>query len=144
MRECALGAYAHQELPFEKLVECLRVERDPSWNPLFQVNFRGRSASDETLELPGLSAQTIQVDLGFSRFDLALEIEIDDEAVRGYFEYDEDLFDPATIETLASDLEALLHRIALAPETPILALARGQGRSLGRRQTAGRISRSVR
>jgi hypothetical protein len=144
VRETALGAYAHQDLPFEKLVETLRVPRDPSFNPVFQVNFRGHAAQPELLQLPGLTTTSIAVDLGFSRFDLALELQIDAAAVSGYFEYDEDLFDLATIEALAHDLERLLHRIVLDPDLPILTLASGGGRSAAAYPKSTRIPRSTR
>lgn len=145
VRESALGAYAHQDLPFEKLVETLRVPRDPSFNPIFQVNFRAHATRPEVLALPGLTTTPIAVDLGFSRFDLALELQIDDDAVSGYFEYDEDLFDLATVEALAGDLELLLNRIALDPDLPILTLASSGGRSAtAHPKGSGRIPRSTR
>ena len=123
VRQSAVGAYAHQELPFEKLVEGLRVERDPSYNPLFQVNFRANAGPRDVLVLPGLTARPVGVDIGFSRFDLALELEIEGRRVTGYFEYDEDLFERSTIESLASDLDSLMAAIASDPDKPILALA---------------------
>jgi hypothetical protein len=122
VREATIGAFEHQELPFERLVEALRVERDPSYNPLFQVNFRASAGPRAALALPGLASTPISVDIGFSRFDLALELEVGSEGVEGYFEYDEDLFEQATIESLASQLESLLAAIVAGPETPILAL----------------------
>lgn len=143
VRETALGAFAHQDLPFEKLVESLAVARDPSWNPVFQVNFRGRQAAPEPLALPGVTASEIPVDLGFSRFDLAGDFEIDGDTVRGYLEYDEDLFEPATIDALAARLESLAAAVADAPDDPILILARS-ARPTGRRKTAGRIPRTAR
>lgn len=141
VRENAVGAYAHQELPFEKLVETLRVPRDPSYNPLFQVNFRAQAANAETLQLPGLTATPIAVDLSFSRFDLALELQVAKDALTGYFEYDVALLDLATIERLAADFAALLRELVRAPDAPILAL--GGARSSGRAKTAGRIPRGT-
>jgi len=123
VRGSAVGAYEHQELPFEKLVEHLRVERDPAYNPLFQVNFRASSGPRETLALTGLSASPVEVDIGFSRFDLALELEMGSDMLAGYFEYDQDLFERSTIESLSSDFGSLLAAIAADPDTPILALA---------------------
>jgi hypothetical protein len=129
VRETTLAAYAHQELPFEKLVEALRVERDAGYNPLFQVNFRAQAGPREALKLPGLESTPIQVDIGFSRFDLALELQVEENGVTGFVEYDEDLFDRSTIVALVEDLEALLAQALAAPETPILALRLPHGRA---------------
>jgi hypothetical protein len=123
VRTTTVGALAHQELPFEKLVETLNVPRDPSFNPLFQVNFRAQAEPRELLRLPGLATMgPIPIDIGFSRFDLALELHVDGSGLAGYFEYDEELFDPATIDALAADFEELLRSAVAAPATPILAL----------------------
>jgi hypothetical protein len=123
VRTSTADAIAHQELPFEKLVDCLRLRRDPSFNPLFQVNFRAQAETRALLELSGLTtAGAVPIDIGFSRFDLALELRVDDGVLSGYFEYDEDLFDVATIDALRVDLEELLRRIVAAPDTRILSL----------------------
>jgi non-ribosomal peptide synthetase component F len=135
VRASTAGALAHQELPFEKLVESLRVRRDPSFNPLFQVNFRAHAQEPQLLQLPGVRAVgSIDIDIGFSRFDLALELQIKGGELGGYFEYDEDLFDAATIDVLAADFEQLVRKVVVSPETPILALVprragAGQNRS---------------
>ena len=123
VREGTAGALAHQELPFEKLVECLHVRNDPSFNPLFQVNFRAQAEPRMLLDLPGVTTtEAVPVDIGFSRFDLALELQLDGGTVSGYFEYDEDLFDVTTVDALTADLEELLGRIVETPETRVLAL----------------------
>lgn len=123
VRASTAGALAHQDLPFEKLVEILQVRRDPSFNPLFQVNFRAHAQERQLLQLPGVrTVGSIDIDIGFSRFDLALELQIEGGELGGYFEYDEDLFDAATIDLLAADFEQLVREVVAAPETPILAL----------------------
>ncbi len=123
VRESTVGALAHQDMPFEKLVESLQVRRDPSFNPLFQVNFRANAQERQLLQLPGVrTAGSIDIDIGFSRFDLALELQIEGGELGGYFEYDEDLFDAATIDSLAADFEQLVRKVVVSPETPILAL----------------------
>lgn len=135
VRASTAGALAHQDLPFEKLVESLRVRRDPSFNPLFQVNFRANAQERQLLQLPGVrTVGSIDIDIGFSRFDLALELQIEGAKLGGYFEYDEDLFDAATIDLLVADFEQLVRKVVVAPETPILALGprrtgAGQNRS---------------
>jgi hypothetical protein len=127
-KETALGAYAHQDLPFDKVVEVLRPKRDPGYNPLFQVNFRAQATKRPELRLHGLSAEPISVDIGFSRFDLALELELRDEGLNGYFEYDRDLFDPGTIVAFVEDLQALLDQVGSDPDAPVLAVSLPRGR----------------
>ena len=142
-RATALGAYAHQDLPFERVVETVAPRRDASYNPLFQVNFRAQATERPALELAGLQVEPIAVDIGFSRFDLALELELGPQALGGYFEYDRDLFDATSIVGFEESLRALLTQIVEDPDAPILALAleRGQrsqkaaGRSIRRRPT---------
>jgi hypothetical protein len=130
VRESTTGAIAHQELPFEKIVEVVNVERDPAFNPLFQVNFRAQPAPPPPLTLPGLTTtSTIPVDIGFSRFDLALELRVDGDALEGYFEYDEDLFDAATVDGLAHDFEHVVRAVASSPSTPLLSIAGSPGSS---------------
>lgn len=121
-RATALGAYAHQELPFEKVVERLAPRRDPGWNPIFQVNFRAQEAGRPALELTGLQAEPISVDIGFSRFDLALELELRPGVLAGYFESDEDLFRPATVEAFTENFAALLEQVLDDPDVPVLAV----------------------
>ena len=129
VRTSTAEALAHQDLPFEKLVESLRVRRDPSFNPLFQVNFRAQTQPRELLQLSGLQTiGAVPVDIGFSRFDLALELQIDGSELNGYFEYDEELFDAATIDELAASFKELVGRIVAAPESPVLALIPHQAR----------------
>jgi Condensation domain len=127
-RQTALGAYEHQDVPFEKVVEVLRPKRDPSYNPLFQVNFRAQAGERPALRLTGLETEPIAVDIGFSRFDMALELESRADALAGYFEYDRDLFDDATIAGFVEDLEALLGAIAADPDAPVLTIALPHGR----------------
>jgi hypothetical protein len=121
-RETAVSAYVHQDLPFDKVVEALRLPRDPSYNPIFQVNFRAHAGDRLGPEFPGVEASPMFVDIGFSRFDLSLELQVQDDAITGYFEYDRDLFEPTTIEALVGDLETLLAGVLADPDLPILAL----------------------
>ncbi len=122
VRETALGAYAHSELPFERVVQTVAPKRDPSYNPLFQVNFRAQESERPALSLTGLDSESIHVDIGFSRFDLALELELKRDQLGGYFEYDEDLFDAATVDGLVDDLTTLLEQVLADPDAPILTL----------------------
>jgi condensation domain-containing protein len=135
-RATALGAYDHQDLPFEKVVETRAPRRDPSYNPLFQVNFRAQASERPALELPGISVDALPVDIGFSRFDLALELELGPAALTGYFEYNGDLFDDSTVAGFQEDLRSLLEQVVRDPDEPVLALALAHGR--GARRPAGR------
>jgi hypothetical protein len=142
-RGAALGAYAHQDLPFEKVVEALAPKRDPSYNPVFQVNFRAQAIERPALRLTGIRAEPISVDIGFSRFDLALELELREHELTGYFEYDRDLFDPDSVSALVEDLSALLAAVGADPDAPVLvgklpseqrgARQRNAGRTISRR-----------
>ena len=72
VREVCLGAYAHQDLPFEKLVEELHLARDLSRNPLFQVMFVLQNTPLQALDLPGLSLIPVEVDTATTHFDLTM------------------------------------------------------------------------
>ncbi len=128
VRATALRAYEHQELPFERAVEALNVSRDPSYNPVFQVNFRAQDGARLPLRLAGLQTSLVPVDIGFSRFDLALELHVEPDCVSGYFEFDRDLFDVRIVEHFATDFAALLDQVLAAPETPVLAILLPHGR----------------
>jgi amino acid adenylation domain-containing protein len=131
IREVTLGAYAHQELPFEKLVEELQPNRDLSHSPLFQVMFAFQNASEFALELPGLSLNCQQVHSGTANFDLTLELEATATGLKGWFEYSLDLFEQTTIARMAGHFQNLLESIvanssARLSDLPMLAEAERQ------------------
>lgn len=138
-RAAALGAYAHQDLPFEKVVEALSPRRTPSHNPVFQVNFRAQAAPRPVPVLSGLEVLPLTVDIGFSRFDLALELELGAESLAGYFEHDRDLFDEGTVERFRTALGALLAQVSADPDLPVLAVKLDLGGTA--RTAAGTIAR---
>ncbi|MES1241581.1 MAG: non-ribosomal peptide synthase/polyketide synthase [Acidobacteriota bacterium] len=111
-RASALGAYAHQELPFERLVDELAAERSLSHNPLFQVLFALQNAPMGELSLRGLTLSPLPVQGAAARVDLALSVTETD----GVAEYSTDLFDRATVLRVLGHLRALLEGIALDPE----------------------------
>jgi amino acid adenylation domain-containing protein len=119
VKAVARGAYAHQDLPFEKLVEALGVERDPSRTPLFQVMFAFQNLPDggaEPFELgPGVAARPFHVDSGVAKFDLTMYLRDDGQCLHTTWQYNVDLFDAATIEQLARHFETLLEDIAADP-----------------------------
>jgi amino acid adenylation domain-containing protein len=119
VRDVALGAYAHQDLPFEMLVEALQPERNLSHTPLFQVAFALQQQSPEAVQLPGLTWTPLPAESGTAKFDLTLEIAPHGDGLRGYFEYNTDLFDRHTIQRWAGHFHTLLAGIAADPDQPI-------------------------
>ena len=122
VREVALGAYTHQGMPFEKLVEELQVERDLSRSPLFQVMFVLQKPSMPSQNFSGLSLNSLQVHNGTSIFDLTLELQETPEGLSGWFEYNTDLFDAGTISRIAEHFQTLLSGIVVNPNQPISTL----------------------
>jgi amino acid adenylation domain-containing protein len=122
VREVTLGAYAHQDVPFEKLVEELQPERSLSQTPLFQVVFVLQNAPQGALELPGLSLSPMSYENPTSKFDLTLTMIDTEQGLIGGFEYNDDLFDAATIERMMAHFQMLLGAVAAQPDLPIAAL----------------------
>jgi amino acid adenylation domain-containing protein len=122
VREAVLGAYAHQELPFERLVEELQPERDLSRNPLFQVLFTMQSSPEATAgqETAGLD---MQVDTGTSKFDLLLLLAEKGEGLKGLCEYSTDLFDIATVDRMLGHYLHLLEEVTAKPDQSIETLS---------------------
>jgi amino acid adenylation domain-containing protein len=116
VREVALGAYAHQDVPFEQLVEALQPVRDPSRPPLFQTMLVLQNAPLRSQELSGLTFSSVQVDREASMFDLTLYLTEMEDGLLATIEYNTDLFDEGTIERLASHFEQLLGSIAASPD----------------------------
>jgi amino acid adenylation domain-containing protein len=116
VREAALGAYAHQDLPFEMVVEELQPARDASRSPLFQVIFDLQNAPAPALELTGLTLYPHEVEAGTTRFDLELHLSDQPEGIRGAFVYSTSLFDETTVTRLAGRYRALLEAVAAKPD----------------------------
>ena len=122
VREVALGAYAHQELPFEKLVDELQVERSLSHTPLFQVVFALQNAGQDVLELPGLSLSAAGETSDVAKFDLMLSLSESDEAISGALQYNTDLFDATTIKRMLMHFQTLLESIITNPNQTVASL----------------------
>ena len=116
VREVALGAYAHQDLPFDKLVEELQVPRDLSYNPLFQVMFVLQNAPMEPLQLSGLTLSPLEAETDTAKFDLTLELTEGPEGLTSSIEYNTDLFDSDTIERMVGHFQTLLQGIVANPD----------------------------
>ena len=136
VRDVTLSAYAHQDLPFEKLVEELQPIRSLGQNPLFQVVFALQNTPMEQLVLPGLVLSPVQFETKTSRFDLELYVwKCTDnfrnlwgtgwqqsDGLRGVIVYNTDLFDSATIASLRHHFQTLLEGIVANPDTQISAI----------------------
>jgi non-ribosomal peptide synthetase component F len=121
VREVCLGAYAHQDVPFEKLVEELQPERKLGHSPLFQVAFGLDNAPKEALELPGLTLDMAGIEHNVARFDLTLWIHETGDELTGIWTYSTDLFEAATIKRMSAHYERLLQGIVARPEARLSA-----------------------
>jgi alpha-ketoglutarate-dependent taurine dioxygenase len=117
VRETVLGAYAHQDLPFEKLVEDLKVERSLGHTPLFQVWFVFQNTPMPTGSFGGLTVSNEEVDDGTTKFDFLLfAVSGADGDLEVTWRYGTDLFEAATVARLQGQLEALLNHAAAQPD----------------------------
>jgi len=119
VREVALSAYAHQDLPFEMLVEALQPERDISHTPLFQVMFVLQNAPMSALELTGLTVTPLMTEAVTAKFDLTLSMQNTATGLVGVWEYNTDLFDASTIKRMSSHFVTLLEGIVTNPQQQI-------------------------
>ena len=119
VREVTLGAYAHQDLPFEQLVEELQPERDLSHSSLFQVMFILQNAPTETLHLPNLTLNPLTVESKTANFDLTLSMVETEAGLKGGIEYNTDLFNADRITRMLGHLQTLLAGIIAYPQQTI-------------------------
>ncbi|HEY5989272.1 MAG TPA: amino acid adenylation domain-containing protein, partial [Streptosporangiaceae bacterium] len=124
VRTTTLEAYAHREVPFERLVDQLAPERDPRRNPLFQVTFQAFDAPGDFLRLPGCQAEKIKVPESSCRFDLSLAVQIHRSGLLdGYLNYSTDLFGRATAQRVVDHYRTLLCEALADPDRPLSVLA---------------------
>jgi amino acid adenylation domain-containing protein len=119
VRDVAFGAFAHQDLPFEKLVAEVQPGRDLSRSPLFQVVFLLQNTPQSSLELPGLTLEMVATEAKMAKFDLQITAAEGAPGVAGSLNYSTDLFDDATVVRLRGHLETLLAGIAADPDRPL-------------------------
>ena len=124
VRQTALEAYAHQDLPFDKLVEVLNPERNLSQTPLFQVKFVLQNAPMPTLEFGGLTLEALTIDRGTARFDLLLNMTDMETGLIGLLEYNTDLFNGTTIARFLGLFETLLNYIVTEPDIKLSDIAK--------------------
>jgi amino acid adenylation domain-containing protein len=130
VRETALGAYAHQHLPFEKLIEALRPSRDLSRTPLIQAMLILHNEPDEPLAAPALDIERIVHDSETSKFDVTLSLSERDSGLAGFVEYNTDLFDAETIARMVDHFIVLLGSITANPGARISSLSLLSGAEL--------------
>ncbi len=119
VREMSLGAYAHQDLPFEMLVEALQTERNLSHTPLFQVMFVLQNTALSEIELTGLTIDSFPLEVEIAKFDLTLSMQNTETGLMGVWEYNTDLFNSETIERMNGHFLTLLEGIITNPSEGI-------------------------
>lgn len=122
VQQTTLAALAHQDMPFEKLVETIQPERDMSHSPLFQVMFAMQNTPTTQLNLPDLSVEFLELDNFTAKFDLTLFVEEQGAELKAELEYNTDLFDASTITRFISHLQNLLAGIVANPKQRVAQL----------------------
>ncbi|HEX2269341.1 MAG TPA: amino acid adenylation domain-containing protein, partial [Pyrinomonadaceae bacterium] len=147
VREVAIGAYAHQDVPFEMLVERFQPARDAAHTPLFNVLFVFQNVPGSAPELPGLKIEELNVGTGTAKFDLMLSLEESGGKLRGVFEYSTDLFAEPAIRRMLAHFETMLEGIVRRPECriselPLLSAVEEQQLAVEWNQTASDFPRA--
>jgi amino acid adenylation domain-containing protein len=123
VRNNTLAALAHQDLPFEKLVEEMQVERDLSRSPLFQVSFQLRNYPRQETGLPNLRVAPFEIGSGLEKYDLSVELlDYDVQGLECRFRYNTDLFDACTIVRMGNHFQSLLEGIVANPDQAVSCL----------------------
>ncbi|HEU5179227.1 MAG TPA: amino acid adenylation domain-containing protein [Candidatus Polarisedimenticolia bacterium] len=123
VRDASLSAYVNQDVPFERVVEELHPERALNRAPLFQTAFALQSPYLPEVDLPGLKMSPFEIDSHTAKFDLMLVLDETEDAFEGGFEYNTDLFERQTIETIFARMRRFLEKALAAPDAPLLALS---------------------
>jgi non-ribosomal peptide synthetase component F len=123
VRAIALDAHAHQDVPFEKLVEELQPTRDIGYNPLFQVAFVLQNVPMTTLELEGLTITELPRAFEVAKFDLLLDVLETVEGLQISFVYNADLWDASTISHMTNQFKAILNQVVTDPVVELSTLA---------------------
>jgi non-ribosomal peptide synthetase component F len=121
VREVSLNAYAHQDLPFDKLVEELRPERNLSHSPLVQVLFVQQNTPRASSKMPGLEVERFRLEVA-SKFDMAVFVGESENVVIGQWVYNPDLFEPSRIARMANNFETVLRTAVVDPKIRLAAI----------------------
>ncbi len=119
VRGTALDAFAHQDVPFERVVDELRPDRDTSRTPLFQAMVILQNTPEPAPDLPGLRVEDLPLPVVAANFDLTLEFQETDDALHAAVNYNTDLFDAPTVERMAGHLRVLLAGVVADPDRPL-------------------------
>jgi fengycin family lipopeptide synthetase B len=122
VRQVALKAYEHQDMPFEELVKLVHLDRESSRNPLFQVMFVFQNASQSPRQLKDLTVKMVQMSPAVAKFDLTLVVWETPEGLQGQFEYNTALFDAATIARWADHFQVLVEGLVAHPDQQLTSL----------------------
>lgn len=122
VRNAALDAFAHQDLPFDRLVEALRPERTPGETPFFQVMLVLQNAPQDPFTLPGLGSEFMRPALTDAKFDLSLSFTDHGDAFQGLIEFDADLYEEDTIRRAIGHMATLIQSMSQTPEMRVLTL----------------------
>jgi len=138
VRETAAGAFAHQDVPFERLVEELRPQRSLARNPLFQVMFGLYNVPEAAAVLGGLEIAPFEIEGEAAVFDLSLYLSETADGLQAMLRYDVDLYEEASMDRLLDDFEAVVRRVVEAPGERLSALGEHLAAERRRRLEAGR------
>jgi amino acid adenylation domain-containing protein len=116
VREVALRSFAHQDMPFDQLVDSLKIERTLQRAPLFQLKFIFQNAPVPAVELPGVVLTPLDVDGGTALLDFTLALWETEDGLRGWYNYSTDLFEAATLRRMLTDFERVLAHLAEQPD----------------------------
>ncbi|WP_437713070.1 amino acid adenylation domain-containing protein [Sorangium sp. So ce448] len=142
VREVTLDAYAHQDLPFEQVVDAVRPAREPGRHPLVQTLFVLQNVPASEISLPGVRFSAMDLDREVSRFDLGVFVDETGEGLACTWKYRADLFEPPTIEAMAAHFMAVLRAIVDDPDRRVTALAAAERKERtmeGRARDEGRL-----
>jgi non-ribosomal peptide synthetase component F len=122
VREVVLGAYAHQDVPIDKLIAELKLGTDRSRAPIGQVGFDFHNEPAPVVEIPNLRISRLEIQTGTAKADLILHMREEQTGLVGSFEYNTDLFKPSTIAQMAEYFQTLLEGVITGPERTLLEL----------------------
>lgn len=119
IKEETLNAYANQDIPFENLVDELKIQRDLSHTPLFQIMFMFQNVPIPDIKMSGLKIESFPIDNKTAKYDLTLSLEAEKDGLMGTFEYNCDIFDDTTIERFVGHYISILEQVAVNPDQSI-------------------------